>query len=664
MELEILTEKISAPLISPPNHPEVNFHYITSNKDAEYLCEYLLDKPAQNLDTETDGLNPFVNHVTLVQIGDEERQFLLDPHYVDLETIRPWYESEENKKVGHNVIFDYIMIGADFNMFAEAMRCTFLAETVLTIGAQLGGKSLAAVVKKYLAKELEKEERNSFIGHPRGKPFTDAQKIYAAYDAVYPIRTLQRQSSELLKLGLGPTFVLESNALPSFGDMRLNGMLLDRDLWKKTTASNLEAQEKHLSAMKEMAEPYCDSDLWGEPNINFDSQPEVLRLLQRMGVKVKEFNSRTKEFEEVLIKNTNKGTQKKIMHLPFIKELSGYRKYTKLLNTYGDNFYDCINPVTGRLHPEVKQIGTDTGRPSAGEDDDSSDTFLVVAKKLKRSKDRIPSINPLNIPGKKEYRHAFLARPGYVIETDDYSGCEMRILGEISLDPKLLYIFDNDLDPHCFAASELYGVEVTKDNEYSYHRKPAKALNFGIAYGMEVQKLFNDLTADGVDITIEEAAELHRKYCQVIFPTAVSFLRNSGDLACKQGYLVNLAGRRRYWNLPDPSRIDLYPNGAFDKKYKALMAAIKRQGGNFVIQSVNADITKLAMTNIRAFIKKEKVRSNLYNSVYDEIVTETHKDDSKWFWPEKQRIMREAAEVWLKRVPMVVDGHVLPYWTK
>ena len=116
--------------------------------------------------------------------------------------------------------------------------------------------------------------------------------------------------------------------------------------------------------------------------------------------------------------------------------------------------------------------------------------------------------------------------------------------------------------------------------------------------------------------------------------------------------------------MPNPDDLERFPRGKFDDVYKGIIAKIQREGGNFSIQSVNADITKRAMADIRKFAKEHGIRTMIYNAVYDEIVTETHKDDHAFFWPHKQRIMREAAQIWLKRVPMEVDGHALPYWTK
>ena len=155
-----------------------------------------------------------------------------------------------------------------------------------------------------------------------------------------------------------------------------------------------------------------------------------------------------------------------------------------------------------------------------------------------------------------------------------------------------------------------------------------------------------------------------RKYTKKEFPIGVTYLRRRGREALENGFLASISGRKRYWLIADSRDTKRYPGGVNDPKFRGRCAAIEREGGNFVIQSVNADITKLAMIQIRDYKKKHGIRTEIINQVYDEIVTTTHKDDVEKFHPVKQRLMIEAAQKYLKTVPMEVDGEVLPYWTK
>jgi DNA polymerase I-like protein with 3'-5' exonuclease and polymerase domains len=159
---------------------------------------------------------------------------------------------------------------------------------------------------------------------------------------------------------------------------------------------------------------------------------------------------------------------------------------------------------------------------------------------------------------------------------------------------------------------------------------------------------------------MDEARDLHRKYCTT-YSTAVGFLRDAGRQAVREGFLANLNGRRRNWIIPYPESCE---GGKWGDEYKGKIAKIEREGGNFMIQSVNADITKKAMADIRRHRKANGVRTSFVNAIYDEIVTRTNKDDSASFHEVKLRLMKEAAEVWMKNVPMEVDGAVHPYWTK
>lgn len=192
---------------------------------------------------------------------------------------------------------------------------------------------------------------------------------------------------------------------------------------------------------------------------------------------------------------------------------------------------------------------------------------------------------------------------------------------------------------------------------------PHRKMGQKIAYGMWAGTLYWKLNGEGFPIEFQEARGLYDKYCKE-FKTGVDFLRNAGRTAAREGFLANMNGRRRNWILPDADDSAKFPQGSQDREYRGRLSGIGREGGNFLIQSVNADITKSAMTNIRKHIKKNKVRSCVVLQVYDEIVTHTHKDDSPQFSIDKHRIMVESAERWINSVPVEVDGHIMPYWTK
>ena len=184
-----------------------------------------------------------------------------------------------------------------------------------------------------------------------------------------------------------------------------------------------------------------------------------------------------------------------------------------------------------------------------------------------------------------------------------------------------------------------------------------------IAYGMGPYSFFDQVSSLGYKFDYEEAKRLFRTY-EKKFMVGIDFLRDAGRQAYSEGYLASISGRRRYWLKPDPDDAKKYPMGMADPAYTGRRAGIEREGGNFLIQSVNADMTKRAMILIRNHVKTNKIRSKFMNQVYDEIVTRTHKDDSEEFVKVKRKLMLEAASQYLKTIPMAVDGHVGDSWTK
>lgn len=614
--------------------------FIDHVADLERVIPEIMQYPSWGCDTETTGLDPYTDKIVTFQIGREDVQYVIDARVVPIEPLRPFLESKDHKKVFHNGKFDYKMIKGNYGVETENIRDTFLAEKCLQAGRQKGGFSLDKILEKRLYIIMSKEERMSFGRH--SGPFTKDQIEYAAKDVRHSLTLCKNQIVDMEKEGLISTWLLECRAVPCFGDMELKGLLLDKDKWLHIKEDNLILAKTYTAEMDEFSKNFFPVDLFGKVNINYGSPDQVLKLLKAMKVKVPSVQSDGRSRLE-LIQNTSDESLKKIKKYKIVELIKKYRSAMVRVNTFGDSYIDAIHPKTGRIHYILNQYGTDTGRPAKAGDS---------------------PINPLNTPRDKVFRNAFIADEGWTIETDDYSGCELRIWAEISGDPALREAFEKKMDVHCMVASRLYGVEVTKRNENKHLRTPAKSLNFGIAYGMRPTTLYYDINAAGMEVTFQEAKDLYFKYTKKEFKTGVDYLRNKGREAREKGVLASISGRRRYWVLPDPMNHERYPGGISDPKYRGRCAAIENEGGNFLIQSVNADITKSAMVAIRDYKKNNGIRTEIINQVYDEIVTTTHKDDVAEFHPVKQRIMIESAQKYLKIVPMEVDGEVLPYWTK
>lgn len=617
------------------------YKIITTQSDLEKAVPEIMKKLVWGVDTETTGLDPHKDKVILLQIGDKNQQYVIDTRKVNPEPLRGFLESETHKKILHNSKFDYKMIKGSFGIDVEGMRDTMLAEKILTNGKKKFGFGLADILKERLNVELSKDERVTFQNHVGD--FTESQLRYAANDVVYLTDLYRNICDLILKDGLERTLALENACVSCIGDMEFAGMLLDKEKWEGIMRSNAEKAETLRIEMDDIAKDFLPTDLFGNVFINYGSPDQVLELLQRMNIKVEEFDYKTKKTVKRLIDSTNDAVLKKIKNYPVIDKLKKWRSLMIRVNTFGQAFLSAIHPATGRVHFELDQLGAETGRVTSH----------------KRS-----PVNPLNIPRDKEMRSSFIAPPDYLVGTYDYSGCELRIWAHLSQDLNLLAPMRRGEDLHCYAASKLFGVPVTKSNENKGLRTPAKAMNFGIIYGMGPSRLYWNINGQGYPMTMEETKKLYYKYTQDEFRDGIKFLRDAGEDAIRDGYCVNAAGRRRYWRLPDPSDSEKFPMGLKDEKYIGIMEGIKREAGNFKIQSMNVEMTKEAMVEIRKYKKKNKVRTEFMNQVYDEIVTITHKDDAPDFYEAKKRIMIAAGEKWVTSVPIEVEGEVTTCWTK
>lgn len=429
--------------------------HITQQHELQSIVPDLCSRSVWGMDTETTGLDPHADSVILLQIGNADIQYLIDTRKVDIEPLRPFMESLAITKIMHNGKFDYKMIKGDLGIEVENIRDTFLGEKCLCSGKKRSGFNLESVLLSRLGVEIDKEAQKSFIGHTGD--FSRKQLEYAATDVIHMENLAREMEDAMRPLNLLDTWKVENFALQAFGDMELEGLKLDVRKWEENIQNNIKEAEEIAKKMDEYSIPHVGADLFGESNINYGSQAQVLKLLQKMDVAVPVWEG-GREIE-ILIPDTSDKTLKKIREgYPIVDLLKRWRSYQVRISTFGQSFIDAIHPATGRIHPLFNQYGTETGRPAKAGDS---------------------PINPLNIPRDKAFRNAFIADKGWVVETDDYSGCELRIWAEVSEDPALMEAFQNKIDVHCMVASRLYGMEVTKKNENAWMRTPAKSMNFG-----------------------------------------------------------------------------------------------------------------------------------------------------------------------------------------
>ena len=623
------------------------YQYIREPSQVERIVPRLLEEPLLGYDLETTGLDPHVDKVILASISTPKETFLIDTRDVRcLLALGPVIEKEEIKKLGVHLQFDYVMTKGTAGIDLEGAVDLFLGEKLLGAGIQWDGFGLEDITLKYINKQRDKTLQKSFINHTGD--FSKEQLDYAAEDTADLFPIAEAMKKKIMEEGLGKVWGIENRALPAFSDIYYYGLKIDQTAWHKIMddySLKLKEAEKNLAMFYE---PFFDRDLFGELHINFASQPTILYGLQRMGIQV----------DGRLIQDTNDGTRRKIADKPVIKALDAYREAQKALGTYGQPYLDAIHPVTGRIHPKINQLGTDTGRPTC------------------------PKPNVLNIPQEKYFRNAFITDDGRLISTVDFSGAELRIIADQSGDPLMVAGFNSGVDFHCYVAAMLFNRE--KVDKKDPIRTPVKNLNFGLAYGMGPQKLYDKLNGMGHKISLEECKDLFRKY-KSTFTVAIAWLDKNRRAARRDLVIANIAGRKRRWHAPNYHKVLGQIKAEVLKKSKKLelseeqidqcykiaedkiqgqWAAIEREGGNHPVQSTNVEWTKESMYEIRKKCKERKYDARFYNSVYDETVLDIAKRDAEEVHELQKKIMIECGQRYCKRVPVEVEGHLEPYWTK
>lgn len=298
--------------------------------------------------------------------------------------------------------------------------------------------------------------------------------------------------------------------------------------------------------------------------------------------------------------------------------LMDYRSVSKLKSTYTDKLPQQINPRTGRIHTSYHQAVTATGRLS------SSDPNLQNI--------------PIRTAEGRRIRQAFVAAPGYKLLAADYSQIELRIMAHLAQDEGLLHAFRNDLDVHRATAAEVFGLALEEVS--GEQRRRAKAINFGLIYGMSAFGLAKQI---GVERK-EAQAYIDRYFAR--YPGVLSYMEHTREQAAEQGYVETLFGRRLY--LPE-----------IRSKNGAMRKAAERTAINAPMQGTAADIMKRAMVAVDAWLQESGADARVILQVHDELVLEVREDQIERVREAVCPLMSAAAEL---AVPLVVEAGVGANW--
>nr|MBN1230137.1 DNA polymerase I [Anaerolineae bacterium] len=306
-----------------------------------------------------------------------------------------------------------------------------------------------------------------------------------------------------------------------------------------------------------------------------------------------------------------------------IDALMEYRELEKLRSTYVDALPGMVNPRTGRIHTSFNQTGTVTGRLS------SSDPNLQ----------NIPVRTDLG----RRVREAFIAAPGHVLIGADYSQVELRVMAHVSGDQALRQAFLDGQDIHATTAAAVFNIPVSEVT--SNQRSFAKAVNFGLLYGMGAFRLARDS-----ELTLPEAEMFIKTYFER-FPGVQKYLEEIKQQAVETGWVSTPLGRKRYFPVFRST----------DKSQRTMIErrAAEREAVNMPIQGAAADIIKIAMIGLHRKLVEGRFRSRMVLQVHDELVLEAPEEETDEVANLTREVMESAYEM---AVPLKVDVHISKNW--
>ena len=610
---------VQAPPAAPSNIARRSYAMVIAEPELRDLAARLDKATLVGFDTETDGLEPMVaNLVGLSFAFDDVAYYVPVAHrYAGapdqmgveraLEILRPWLESDKPAKVGQNLKFDAHILANHGVSLRGVAHDTLLQSYVLEVHER---HDLETLARRHLGWETISYDAVTGKGASRisfAEVDVERATQYSAEDsdctlAVHDVMYAKIAADEKLKLVYE---TIEMPVMPVLLRMERNGVLLD--------AVKLNAQSHELG--KEMLELEQKAhQAAGQPfNLNSPKQiQEILFEKQGLPVKKKTPGGQPSTDEDVL--------QELAADYPLPKLLLDYRSIAKLKSTYTDKLPRMVNPKTGRVHTTYSQAVAVTGRLA------SNDPNLQNI--------------PIRTPQGRRIREAFIAPRGWKILSADYSQIELRIMAHLSGDAGLRHAFEHGHDVHRATAAEVFGRKL--DEVTSDERRAAKAINFGLIYGMSAFGLAQNL---GIERATAQA------YIDSYFsryPGVARYMQETRELARSRGYVETLFGRRLW--LPE------IRSGGPQRRQAAERAAI-----NAPMQGTAADLIKLAMVRVQNWLDAGKLATLLVMQVHDELVLEVPEGELESVKSALPGLMQNVAKL---DVQLIVDVGVGDNWDK
>ena len=600
--------KIIAPTIDRSGYEtvldEASFNgWLTQLKNADVFA----------FDTETDGLDYMTANLIGVSFAVEEgkaayvpvaHDYLDAPEQLDrdwvLAQLKPLLEDKNLAKVGQNLKFDASIV-ARYNIDMQGIKFDTMLESYV-YNSVVGRHDMDSLALRYLehknisfediAGKGKKQLTFNQIDLEQAGPYAaeDADITLRLHNALYP----KLEADDKLKKVFE---TIEMPLVPVLSRMERTGVYIDSML---LGAQSIELAQR-LDEIEKLAYELADQEF----NLSSPKQLQAI-LFEKMGLPViKKTPSGTPSTNEEVL-------QELALDYPLPKLLLEYRGLAKLKSTYTDKLPKMVNAATGRVHTSYHQSGTVTGR-------------------LSSSEPNLQNIPVRNSEGRR-IRQAFVAKPGYKILAVDYSQIELRIMAHLSGDQALLDAFREGKDIHAATAAEILGLAI--DDVTTEQRRRAKAINFGLIYGMSAFGLAKQL-----DMGRNEAQDYMNVYFER-YPGVLEYMESTRNSAAEQGYVETLFGRRLY--LPDIKA----RNGLRRK-------AAERAAINAPMQGTAADIIKFAMIAVDEWVQQQpQGLVSLLMQVHDELVFEVEASVLDSVTAKVRQLMEQAATL---AVPLIAE---------
>ncbi len=596
--------------VTQEHEEKTDYQVILDETELQGLIQVLSGAEEFSVDTETTSLDPLQADLVGISFAVQPFQAYYLPvgHEYSgvpgqisrdraLSLLKPVMENPHIRKIGQNIKYDLLVLG-QYGMTVRGISFdTMIASYLLNPGKPSHG--LESIALEYLS--YKTMTYADVAGTGKNQISFSAVDIktaarYSCEDADITLRLKQTLAPLLQEQNLARLFHdIEMPLMEVLADMERTGVKLDAGFLKVMSLK----LEKDIAGIESAIYELAGTEF----NINSPKQLADILFVKLQLTPVKKTKTGF---------STNVDVLEALAHLhPLPAEILKYRTLAKLKSTYIDALPALINPKTGRLHTSLNQTVTATGRLSSSE----------------------PNLQniPIRTDVGREIRKAFIAEPGSGLLSADYSQIELRVLAHMSGDPALILTFQQNEDVHTRTASEIFGLP--PDEITAEMRRKAKAVNFGIIYGISAFGLAQD-----IGVSNAEAKRYIDSYF-ARYPKVREFIDRTIHSAKTKGYVTTLFERRRF--IPEIS-----------SSTAAVRSFGERTAVNTPIQGTAADLIKLAMIRIHSRLARQELRSKMILQIHDELVFEVPDDEID---PMKSLVAEEMEGVLALSVPIKVD---------